>query len=99
MKDSVLLKWLLCFFIVAFCSGTLSLTTSVSQEKKAIATPKDRAVKKQQTEAVSANQPAIVIEAKEYDAGEVYEGDEVIHSFIVKNKGKGELHINKVKPG
>jgi len=98
MKDSVLLKWLVCFFIVAFYSGTLSLTPTVAQKKKAIATPKD-GVKKQQTEAVSANQPEIVIERKDYDAGEVYEGAEVVHSFIVKNKGKGELLINKVKPG
>ncbi len=98
MKNSFLLKWLVCFLIVAFCSGVLSITPSVSQEKKAISTKKD-GVKKQQTEAASANQPEIVIEAKEYDAGEVYEGDEVVHSFIVKNKGKGELHINKVKPG
>ena len=98
MKNSVLLKWLACFLIVTFCSGVLSITPSVSQEKKAISTEKD-GLKKQQSETVSANQPEIVVDAKEYDVGEVYEGDEVVHSFIVKNKGKGELHINKVKPG
>ncbi len=98
MNDSVLLKWLVCFLIVTFCSGILSLTPSVSQEKTAISTKKDGA-KKQQPKEDSANQPKIVIEAKKYDAGEVYEGAEVVHSFIVKNKGKGELHINKVKPG
>ena len=98
MNDSVLLKWVVCFFIVSCCLGTLCLTPSLSQEKTAISTKKD-GVKKQPPKAVSGDQPEIVIEAKEYDAGEVYEGEEVVHTFKVKNKGKGELHINKVKPG
>jgi hypothetical protein len=98
MNNSFILKWLVCFLMLTFCLGILSLTPSVAQEKKAISTEKDGVIK-QQPEAASANQPEIVIETKEYDAGEVYEGDEVVHSFVVKNKGKGELQINKVKPG
>ena len=98
MKDSAFLKWLACFFIVIFFLGIVPLSPSFAQEKTAIATKKE-GVKKQPSEAASANQPEIRIETKEYEAGEVYVGNEVVHSFIVKNKGKGELLINKVKPG
>ena len=45
------------------------------------------------------NQPAILIEQRMFDAGEVWEGDMVTHSFIVKNTGKAELNISNVKPG
>jgi len=44
-------------------------------------------------------QPAITFDAIQFDAGEVWEGDIVTHSFIVKNTGKAELSISNVKPG
>jgi len=47
----------------------------------------------------SGNQPVLFIEQRQYDAGEVWEGDIVSHSFIVKNTGKAELNISNVKPG
>jgi hypothetical protein len=43
--------------------------------------------------------PDMVLENNEYDAGEVYEGDTVSHAFIIKNRGKGDLVIQSVKPG
>jgi len=43
--------------------------------------------------------PAMVLKNNEYDAGEVYEGDPVSHAFIIKNRGKGDLVIQSVKPG
>ena len=44
-------------------------------------------------------QPQISFDATSYDAGEVWEGDNVSHTFIVKNTGKVQLDITKVKPG
>ena len=38
-----------------------------------------------QEQAPAQNQPQISIDAVDYDAGEVWEGDTVSHSFIVKN--------------
>ncbi len=98
MNDSVLFRWALCLLMVSFCLGILCVTPSFSKEKPAISATKP-AVKEQQPEVANEDQPEIFIETSEHDAGEVYEGTEVNHSFIVKNKGKGELRINKVKPG
>jgi hypothetical protein len=43
--------------------------------------------------------PEMFLKNKEYDVGEVYEGTAVTHTFIIKNKGKGDLLIRSVKPG
>jgi len=98
MNDSVLLKWALCLLMVSFCSGILCVPPSLSQEKPAISATKP-AVTQQQPEIANQDQPEIFIETSEYDAGEFYEGTEVTHYFIIKNKGKGELRINKVQSG
>ena len=45
------------------------------------------------------NQPQISLDSTHYDAGEVWEGDEVSHNFIVKNTGTAQLNIKKVSPG
>ncbi len=43
--------------------------------------------------------PHIAIDAAEYDAGEIYEGETIVHSFTVKNTGTAELTIKDVKAG
>ena len=45
------------------------------------------------------NQPRISFDSISYDAGEVWEGDVVSHTFTVKNTGTAQLNIAKVKPG
>ena len=44
-------------------------------------------------------QPRIAIDSLDYDAGEVWEGDEIVHTFSVRNEGDAELIIENVKPG
>ena len=98
MKNLVLLKLLVCFFIVSFCSGIWSVYILASQEKPTI--NKTIAVeKKQQPKISDENLPEIFLETPEHDAGIVNQGTIVSHSFIVKNKGKGDLLIKKVRPG
>ena len=43
--------------------------------------------------------PDMFLENSEYDAGEVYEGTPVTHTFIITNRGKGDLVLQSVKPG
>ena len=43
--------------------------------------------------------PQISFDAASYNAGEVWEGDKISHTFIVKNTGTAQLDITKVKPG
>jgi hypothetical protein len=98
VKSSVFLKWGLFFLMVSFYLGTQNVTFSASQEKAAVSkTPP--AEKKQPPNESDESLPEIFLETKEHDGGVVYEGNLVTHSFAVKNKGKGELHIKSVKPG
>lgn len=43
--------------------------------------------------------PSIQISQAVFDFGEVIEGGEIVHEFMVKNTGAGELLINQVRPG
>ena len=43
--------------------------------------------------------PQMAIDDLNYDAGTVWEGEEVVHTFVIKNKGDAQLDITKVKPG
>lgn len=45
------------------------------------------------------NQPRISFDAINFDAGEVWEGEKMVHDYTVKNTGTAELNISKVKPG
>ena len=49
--------------------------------------------------AASPNAPVIQVPEATYDFGEVFEGGEVSHDYMVKNTGKTELQIEQVRPG
>ena len=74
-----------CLFVMVLCLG-VALAFQVWADSH-------------QEETVSSEQPRISFDATTHDAGEVWEGDVVSHSFVVKNTGTAELTINKVKPG
>lgn len=43
--------------------------------------------------------PALVIPSARHDAGQVWQGETVSHTFAVRNEGEAELRILQVKPG
>jgi uncharacterized protein DUF1573 len=43
--------------------------------------------------------PVAVVENASYDFGSVYEGADVIHDFVIQNKGDADLEITDVKAG
>lgn len=43
--------------------------------------------------------PVAVVENDSYDFGAVYEGVDVVHDFIIQNKGDADLEITDVKSG
>jgi len=45
------------------------------------------------------NQPQISLDSTHYDAGEIWEGDEIVHTFTAKNIGTAQLNIKYVQPG
>ena len=46
-----------------------------------------------------ASNPEIFFKEKIYNASEVMEGDLILHSYTVYNKGNAVLKIEKVRPG
>ena len=47
----------------------------------------------------SQNAPVIQVPETTFDFGEVFEGVEVSHDYVIKNAGKTELQIEQVRPG
>jgi len=45
------------------------------------------------------NQPEIFISKLRHDFGTVFEIETFKHEFMIRNKGKADLVINRVKPG
>lgn len=49
--------------------------------------------------AAGADSPTFFVKDKQPDLGEFFEGKDIEYTFMVRNNGVGELHINNVKPG
>lgn len=64
----------------------------------AIKIPEPRGTKGKEEGSVERH-PQITIDSTLYDAGEVEEGEEIVHSFIVKNRGEAQLNIKSVAAG
>jgi hypothetical protein len=47
----------------------------------------------------SESKPVAFIENDSYDFGEVFEGTDVTHVFIIKNNGNADLEIQNAKAG
>jgi hypothetical protein len=43
--------------------------------------------------------PTLAVSEPEFNFGEVSEGKEYVHDFVITNKGTGVLEIKKVNPG
>jgi len=42
--------------------------------------------------------PVLTIDSSSFNVGEIEEGTPITHTYIIKNKGKGDLKIDKVQP-
>lgn len=52
-----------------------------------------------QEKAEEGRQPVLVLEEVVHDLGVVFESETYKHAFVVRNEGKADLVIEKVKPG
>lgn len=85
--------------IVCFLATSLSFRPVSAEEGMIKATVKKKKVETTQDQSSEENQPTISFDNTTYDAGEVWEGDTVSHTFAVKNTGTAVLTIKNVKPG
>ena len=60
---------------------------------------KETAPDQSNTAMSSENQPKLTIDSVKYDAGEVYEGNKIMHTYTIKNVGTAQLNIKAVKAG
>jgi hypothetical protein len=82
-----LLIWVAIFW---FSTGCCALAAKSSANRAKETSPKAPA---------AAEAPTINVPEVTYDFGEVTEGAEVTHDFLVKNTGSGNLEIQQVRPG
>ena len=89
------------YLIGVFCflvaSSSLHLWAKEGSQGKA--SSEQQKAEGRQEQAPAQNQPRISFDAINFDAGEVWEGEKVVHTFTVKNTGTAELNISKVKAG
>jgi len=86
--------------IVMVCFLVGSCTFHLGAEKNSISEGSDIQKDKSTQEKVDAqDQPHISFDLKNYDAGEVWEGEEVSHTYTFKNTGTAQLNIEKVRTG
>lgn len=87
-------------FIFMLCFLTCSLFFHYLWAEETLKkTPPDQQRDENQQEQVYTNKPKISLDSIHYDVGEVYEGDEAVHTFTVKNTGTAQLNIAKVRAG
>ena len=85
--------------IVCFLATSLSFRPVSAEEGLIKATVKKNKVETTQDQSSGEDQPTISFDNTTFDAGDVWEGDTVSHTFAVKNTGTAVLTIKNVKPG
>ena len=87
--------------ITVFCFLAVSSSFHYlwAKETQKNTTPDKQKAEEKQEKVPKQDQPQISLNSTKYDAGEVYEGDVIIHDFTVKNTGTAQLNIEKVKAG
>ena len=99
-----------CLLLIGSNQTVFAEENTATQEKKSpsftvkgqnvkITPVKQESEGKQSGDITTGDQPHLVIDSPSYDVGEVWEGEEIIHPFIIKNTGKAQLDIKNVKAG
>jgi len=77
---------------------SLSIKGSSVQTAPAVM-PAGQAEAQKSSTAAGGGQPHLALETSHYDAGELWEGEDIIHTFTIRNTGTAQLAISNVKPG
>ena len=85
--------------IFCFLAASSSFHYLWAEEKLKDTLPDKQKAEGKHEKAPQEDQPKISLASTQYDAGEIYEGDVLMHDFTVKNTGTAQLNIEKVKAG
>lgn len=86
------------FTLTLVCCILFSAMPSYCDDKAAQATPAATAAAPAPSDAPE-KAPVAVVPEEKYDFKTVAEGVEIIHDFVVQNKGTADLEIQAVRPG
>lgn len=87
-------------FVIGICSIVLLFACSSGSkpEQKQPIKPQPPPSPQSQAAATPAGpQPKLELPEKEFHAGTVKQGEIITHTFVLKNRGLGDLNIEKVK--
>lgn len=87
MKNKFVVPLVFLFMVTSGCAHT---PASVKEAFKPDTVP---------ASAAATGTPALEVPEWHFDFGEVKEGTEYLHAFVIRNKGTGVLEIRKVQPG
>jgi len=93
-------KWGVGFFLVCFlCLWFFGIGGAFAADPAPASNKKPPASTEPAPAGGASENPSIQIPQPIFDFGEVIEGAEIVHEFVIKNTGRAELVINQVRPG
>jgi hypothetical protein len=87
LKNRLLFNLILVVLVASGCAHTPESAKDAAKPDTALAL------------AVSTGTPALEVPEWYFDFGEVKEGTDYVHAFVIRNKGTGVLEIKKVQAG
>ncbi|MGO9018712.1 MAG: hypothetical protein ACLQVJ_10230 [Syntrophobacteraceae bacterium] len=87
MKNKLIFNLILLLMVASGCAFTPAIAKEAEKPDTAVAS------------AVTTGTPSLEVPEWYFNFGEVKEGTDYLHAFVIRNKGTGVLEIKKVQPG
>lgn len=84
--------------LLALVMSAVPWTAARADQSEKVAVQQDQG-KSTREQVPAAGHPELFIGSRSYDAGEVWEGTDIVHTFIAENRGTTQLDITRVNPG
>ncbi|MEM5787789.1 MAG: hypothetical protein AAGU11_10745 [Syntrophobacteraceae bacterium] len=87
MKNKLVVNLVLLLMVTFGCAHTPEIAKDAGKQDTAVAS------------AAGTGTPALEVPESHFDFGEVQDGNDYLHAFVIRNRGTGVLQIRKVVPG
>jgi hypothetical protein len=100
MKDFLTFGLVVCFLLVCFgCAHTSDSPASMPRQQEIAPAQTNATPPPSQEVPIAEGAPRVQVSETYFDFGIVAEGNNYLHSFQIRNVGKGDLVIKKIIPG